>query len=420
MSDTINLRLLTNHTIRVDMGGIPLGNANSYKIIEGEENVSQFTVNKPLDYEDYDYYVMCINSQGYKCPLDSSEGTPIEGEEGELLIGDTFTLPLGMAVKGYGYITVYAKYDDKKVVWETLPIKIWQTFDDWENYVSKAISYKDTFNPDEAVVVNEIITDSETRKRLEDCQPINYYGTIYYFIYQNNDMWFYSSTNGETISILNIAKITYRIIASGQVEIGYISLAFVPNEANIVDNVIQDFDTKERLQRKLPIKVNAVTYYYTKTTNNVLFYSAADNTNHYFLEIQPENNTYTIINSGVYSITDFLQKITVGKNTTLSSFFALYGRSPIVATIVDEIMHTNYGTFLVAIDMFQTGPLYQTRFEIENLLTAERYATPYTSGIENLTFNDILISSQTYRDDYIRESDLTNTTTDVEYILGNN
>lgn len=215
MPNTINLRLLDNKQIKVEMQGIALAAENGYRIIAGEENTTQFTIaSTPTQYTDYNYYVFCINSKGYKCPLDPSEGTPVEGEEGDLLIGDTFTLPLGMAVEGYGYINIYAKDGTEKVVWQTIKVKIWQTFDHWQDYVSKAISYKDTFTPNQAVVVNGIITDDETRERIAYGQPINYRGKNYYVAAGDTlDIKYFTVVDGVYKEII-IAWSTYGVIES--------------------------------------------------------------------------------------------------------------------------------------------------------------------------------------------------------------
>lgn len=142
MPYTINLHLLDNKQIKVDMGGIPLGNENSYRIYQGEENATQFTIaSKPTKYENADYYIIFINSQNKRAFLDDIIPEPIP-DDGQLLTSNTFTLPIGMAVKGYGSISIYAIYNNletgktEKVPFQTLKVKIWETIDTWKDYAT--------------------------------------------------------------------------------------------------------------------------------------------------------------------------------------------------------------------------------------------------------------------------------------------
>lgn len=137
MPNTINLHLLDNKQVKVDMGGIPLGNENSYRIYEHEENVTQFEiVSKPAEYENADYYVIFINSQNKRAFLNDIIPDPVT-DDGQLIVDDTFMLPIGMAVKGYGYIRIYAIQGNERVEFQPIKVKVWDTVDTWKDYVTE-------------------------------------------------------------------------------------------------------------------------------------------------------------------------------------------------------------------------------------------------------------------------------------------
>ena len=137
MSYTINLHLLDNKQIKVDMGSIPLGNENSYRLMEHEENVSEFHIaSKPTDYQNANYYVIFINSQGKRAFLDDIIPDPIT-DDGQLIIDDTFMLPIGMSVAGYGYIRIYAIKGNERIEFQPIKVKVWDTVDTWKDYVTE-------------------------------------------------------------------------------------------------------------------------------------------------------------------------------------------------------------------------------------------------------------------------------------------
>lgn len=124
MPNTINLRLLDNKNIIAELNGIPLANENSYKIIAGEENATIFNIkSKPAKYQDARYTVEMVNSQGYGIA--------------ETDIDNSFVLPIGMAVAGYGYIQIRAYLGEEKVPFMTLKVKIWNTLPNWKENVSE-------------------------------------------------------------------------------------------------------------------------------------------------------------------------------------------------------------------------------------------------------------------------------------------
>lgn len=136
MPYTINLHLLDNKQIIGYKDGIPLGNENSYRLTEYEENVSEFhIVSKPTEYQNADYYVIFINSQGKRAFLDDVIPNTVT-EDGQLIVNDTFTLPIGMSVAGYGYIRIYAIQNDQRTEFLPIKVKIWKTIDTWHNYAT--------------------------------------------------------------------------------------------------------------------------------------------------------------------------------------------------------------------------------------------------------------------------------------------
>ena len=125
MPNTINLRLLDNKNIIAELNGIPLAQENSYKIIAGEENATIFKIaSKPEQYKNASYTVEMVNSQGF-------------GIDEAGIIDDTFTLPVGMAVAGYGWVQIRAYQGEEKVPFMTLKIKVWNTLPNWKEHISE-------------------------------------------------------------------------------------------------------------------------------------------------------------------------------------------------------------------------------------------------------------------------------------------
>ena len=159
MPNTINLRLLDNKNIIAELNGIPLAQENSYRIIAGEENATQFVIaSKPTQYEMARYTVEMVNSQGY-----GIEETNITANtEGKL----QFDLPIGMAVAGYGWVQIRAyqtnqEGKEEKVPFMTLKIKVWNTLPNWKDYVTIITS-------NEKQKLEKIIIDGDGTKYLAD------------------------------------------------------------------------------------------------------------------------------------------------------------------------------------------------------------------------------------------------------------
>lgn len=125
MPNTINLRLLDNKNIIAELNGIPLAQENSYKIIAGEENATNFKIaSKPNQYINARYTVEMVNSQGF-------------GVDETDIIEDTFSLPIGMAVAGYGYMQIRAYKGVEVIPFMTLKIKVWNTLPNWKDHISE-------------------------------------------------------------------------------------------------------------------------------------------------------------------------------------------------------------------------------------------------------------------------------------------
>ena len=130
MPNIINLRLLNNKNIVAELDGIPLAQENSYKIIAGEENATIFKIiSKPFLYKDARYTVEMVNSQGY-------------GVSETDIIEDTFALPIGMAVAGYGYVQLRAYLTNAEGKQEVVPfmvlkVKVWNTIPEWKDHIDE-------------------------------------------------------------------------------------------------------------------------------------------------------------------------------------------------------------------------------------------------------------------------------------------
>lgn len=126
MPNTINLRLLENKNIIAELNGIPLANENSYKIIAGEENATIFRIaSKPNQYTNARYTVEMVNSQGY-------------GFQEVDIVDNSFVLPKGMAVAGYGLMKIRAYQGEEIVPFANLKIKVQNTLPDWQQYIVDA------------------------------------------------------------------------------------------------------------------------------------------------------------------------------------------------------------------------------------------------------------------------------------------
>lgn len=144
MPNTIELNLLENKSIVATMQGYPLANENSYKIIAGEENSTKFIIKSiPNQYANARLTVEMVNSKGY---------VVAETDINEIDVGvKGFALPVGMAVAGYGYVSIKAYIGDEVAVFQPLKLKVWNTIPQWQDYVDKTAN--DFFMQDETATV---------------------------------------------------------------------------------------------------------------------------------------------------------------------------------------------------------------------------------------------------------------------------
>lgn len=138
MPNIIELNLLENKSIVATMQGYPLGNENSYKIIAGEGNSTKFIVKSiPNQYANARLTVEMVNSQGLG--IAERELSEIEVD---LVSYKGFILPVGMAVAGYGYVSIKAYIGDEVAVFQPLKLKVWNTIPQWQDYVDKTANAK--------------------------------------------------------------------------------------------------------------------------------------------------------------------------------------------------------------------------------------------------------------------------------------
>lgn len=144
MPNVIELNLLENKSIVATMQGIPLANENSYKIIAGEENSTKFIIKSiPNQYANARLTVEMVNAKGYGVA---------ETDINEIDVGGKgFALPVGMAVAGYGYVSIKAYIGDEVAVFQPLKLKVWNTIPQWQDYVDKTAN--DFFMQDETATV---------------------------------------------------------------------------------------------------------------------------------------------------------------------------------------------------------------------------------------------------------------------------
>ena len=117
MANTIQLKLLDNKRIDTYWNGYPTSYEGGYRIVAGEENATVFEIaSKPKQYENAVYSLTLTNSAGQDVPAPE-------------IVDNKFTLPVDMAVAGYGSILITAISENgdeiEKVVWTPLKIKVW-------------------------------------------------------------------------------------------------------------------------------------------------------------------------------------------------------------------------------------------------------------------------------------------------------
>lgn len=119
--NTIQLKLLENKTIIAYWNNQAITYEGGYRIVAGEENATIFEISSvPKQYEHAYISIEMVNSQSLLI------NPPVQ------IVDNQFTLPLGMAVAGYGYILFTITTAEEVVKWVPLKVKIWDTLPDWE------------------------------------------------------------------------------------------------------------------------------------------------------------------------------------------------------------------------------------------------------------------------------------------------
>lgn len=113
----INLKLLLNNTIEISTA------EQSYHVVAGEQNTTQFVVTRPEGYTDWSFTYEMVNSQG-------------NGFAETAITNDKFFFPASMAVPGYCDIIIRAKKDGVVKVWVPIHLKVWEGLPGWSKAAS--------------------------------------------------------------------------------------------------------------------------------------------------------------------------------------------------------------------------------------------------------------------------------------------
>lgn len=108
----INLKLLINNTIEITAV------EQSYRIVAGEQNTTQFVIERPTGYDDWSLTYEMVNSLG-----NGFQETAIENNK--------FFFPAAMATPGYCDIIIRAKKDGVVKVWVPIHLKVWEGLPTW-------------------------------------------------------------------------------------------------------------------------------------------------------------------------------------------------------------------------------------------------------------------------------------------------
>ena len=127
---TINLLSSKNSVPTVNDISLQL-NQNQFYIVAGEENATTFEISYDSKFSGYDFFVEMVNSKGYGIPKAQ-------------IIDNEFILPAGMAVAGYGQISITAEKNDEKVVFMPIKVPVQNTIPDWKEEIPTDIVVDDT------------------------------------------------------------------------------------------------------------------------------------------------------------------------------------------------------------------------------------------------------------------------------------
>lgn len=159
---TININLLENRYANSTLNDYTLStDSNAYNIVAGEQNATKFKIIKSSAYDGYNFYVEMVNSQ-----RKGIAPTLLENDSStSWIISDTeFYLPTGMAVAGYGYISITAMKNGVKIIWLPIKVKVSNTIPEWEQNVdeNKCVDIADfeEFKQNNSFIVGNVNTET--------------------------------------------------------------------------------------------------------------------------------------------------------------------------------------------------------------------------------------------------------------------
>lgn len=129
--NTIQLNLLETKQIAAYINGYSYALEGGYRIVAGEQGATEFQLTSvPQQYSGAKFTIQLINS--HKQLVKTELEIPLNGK---------FTLPVGMAVEGYGQMLIWCdithespthEINVEKVIWTPLKLKIWNTAPNWK------------------------------------------------------------------------------------------------------------------------------------------------------------------------------------------------------------------------------------------------------------------------------------------------
>lgn len=130
--NTIQLNLLETKQIAAYVNGYSYALEGGYRIVAGEQGATEFQITSvPQQYSGAKFTIQLINA--HKQLVKEVLEVPLNGK---------FTLPVGMAVAGYGQMLIWCdithssptyEINVEKVIWTPLKLKIWNTSPDWKS-----------------------------------------------------------------------------------------------------------------------------------------------------------------------------------------------------------------------------------------------------------------------------------------------
>lgn len=135
----ININLQNNKNAIATANNMVLSlNQNQFRIVAGEENATTFEIKyDTARFAGYYFYVEMVNAKGR-----GIDATILEDDSSVdwVLSATTFKLPKGMAVAGYGYISIKALKGEEKVVFMPVKLPVSNTIPEWQQYINDMTS----------------------------------------------------------------------------------------------------------------------------------------------------------------------------------------------------------------------------------------------------------------------------------------